>query len=205
MTDPEMQDVRRVLVIAHTGREDARDIAGQFCRSLHAHGMVLRLLHPATPFVTEELWDRFGYGPEFSLIRAPWPEAAPVGGAEEARVELDWVVRLISEVRAARAEVNVPPSVTTPLLLKDAAPETDPAVAPGAGCSDIALSSPIRCASTHRPSCHDDIVASREPAQPRSAGQGSRSMTSSVAPAGTSPTSSGTMARALARPRPVTR
>ena len=44
MTDPEMQDVRRVLVIAHTGREDARDIAGQFCRSLHAHGMVLRLL-----------------------------------------------------------------------------------------------------------------------------------------------------------------
>ena len=90
----------------------------------HVLGVVLRLLHPATPFVTEELWDRFGYGPELSLIRAPWPAAVPVTEAEAARTELDWVLRLISEVRAARAEVNVPASVTTPLLVKDAAPET---------------------------------------------------------------------------------
>ncbi len=40
-TDP---DVRRVLVIAHTGREAAREVASQFCRSLHAHGIALRLL-----------------------------------------------------------------------------------------------------------------------------------------------------------------
>jgi NAD+ kinase len=33
-----------VLVIAHTGREAARDVAAQFCRALHAHGIVLRLL-----------------------------------------------------------------------------------------------------------------------------------------------------------------
>ena len=38
-------------------------------------GTILRLLHPAMPFVTEELWDRFGYGEPCSLIRAPWPEA----------------------------------------------------------------------------------------------------------------------------------
>ena len=90
----------------------------------HVLGTVLRLLHPAMPFVTEELWHRFGYGPEFTLIRDPWPAAAAVSGAEEARAELGWVVKLISEVRAARAEVNVPPSTTTPLLLKDAAPES---------------------------------------------------------------------------------
>ncbi|TCZ54997.1 valine--tRNA ligase [Roseicella aquatilis] len=90
----------------------------------HVLGTILRLLHPAIPFVTEELWDRFGYGPECSLIRAPWPEAVPVAGAEAAREELDWVVRLVSEVRAVRSEVNVPPSVTTPLLVRDAAPES---------------------------------------------------------------------------------
>jgi valyl-tRNA synthetase len=90
----------------------------------HVLGTMLRLLHPAMPFVTEELWHRFGYGPEFSLIRAPWPAAVAVSGAEEARAELGWVVKLVSEVRAARAEVNVPPSVATPLLLKDAAPES---------------------------------------------------------------------------------
>ena len=90
----------------------------------HVLGTILRLLHPAMPFVTEELWDRFGYGPAFSLIRAPWPGTVPVSDADAARAELDWVVTLIFEVRGVRAEVNVPPSVTTPLLMKDAAPET---------------------------------------------------------------------------------
>ncbi len=90
----------------------------------HAFGVILRMLHPVMPFMTEELWHRFGYGPECSLIREAWPEAALVQGAEEARAELDWVVSLIGEVRAARAEMNVPPSVTVPLLLAGAAPAT---------------------------------------------------------------------------------
>ena len=84
----------------------------------HVLGVILRLLHPAIPFVTEELWDRFGYGAECSLIGAAWPEASPVAEAAAAREELDWVVRLISEVRTVRAEMNVPPSVTTPLLVQ---------------------------------------------------------------------------------------
>ncbi|MDN3565482.1 valine--tRNA ligase [Paeniroseomonas aquatica] len=90
----------------------------------HVLGVILRLLHPAIPFVTEELWDRFGYGAECSLIGAAWPAASPVAEAAAAREELDWVVRLISEVRTVRAEVNVAPSITTPLLVKDAAPES---------------------------------------------------------------------------------
>lgn len=35
---------RRVLVIAHTGREDARDVAAQVCRELHRHGIEVRML-----------------------------------------------------------------------------------------------------------------------------------------------------------------
>ncbi|WP_135466020.1 valine--tRNA ligase [Crenalkalicoccus roseus] len=99
-------------------KEEARGAAQ------HVLGTILRLLHPAIPFVTEELWDRFGYGPAFSLIRASWPGAVPVAEAEAARAELDWVVSLVSEVRSVRNEVNVPPSVTMPLLVKDAAPES---------------------------------------------------------------------------------
>ncbi len=87
-------------------------------------GLILRLLHPAVPFVTEELWDRFGYGVQYSLIRAPWPEPFAVPGAAEARAELDWVVRLIGEVRTVRSEMNVPPSQLSSVLLKDAAPES---------------------------------------------------------------------------------
>jgi len=90
----------------------------------HVLGTILRLLHPVMPFVTEELWDRFGYGEPFSLIRASWPEPVNVADATAARAELDWVVRLISEVRSVRTEMNVPPGTLTPILLRDAAPRT---------------------------------------------------------------------------------
>ena len=48
---------------------EVRDVAA------YVLGILLRLMHPLLPFVTEELWDHFGYGPQGSLIRAPWPEA----------------------------------------------------------------------------------------------------------------------------------
>jgi NAD+ kinase len=41
-TRPRQQ--RRVLVLAHTGRQEARDVAGELCRALHDHGLLLRLL-----------------------------------------------------------------------------------------------------------------------------------------------------------------
>ena len=90
----------------------------------HVLGLMLRMLHPVIPFVTEELWDHLGYGAALSLIRTPWPEPFEVANAATARTELDWVVRLISEVRTVRAEMNVPPSQLAPILLKDAAPAT---------------------------------------------------------------------------------
>jgi valyl-tRNA synthetase len=86
----------------------------------HVFGVILRLLHPAIPFVTEELWHRFGYGAEFTLIREAWPSSVPVADAEAARAELDWVVRLIGLVRSVRTEMNVPPSALAPVLLRDA-------------------------------------------------------------------------------------
>jgi valyl-tRNA synthetase len=87
-------------------------------------GLILRLLHPAVPFVTEAIWDGFGYGPQLSLVRAAWPERHAVHDAETARAELDWVVRFITAVRTVRSEMNVPPSVLGPVLLRDAAAET---------------------------------------------------------------------------------
>ncbi len=108
-------------ILAEGDSADAREV-----RSAAAYvlGIILRLLHPVIPFVTEELWDHFGYGEANSLIRASWPEEFHVADGEEARAELDWVVRLISEVRSVRTEMNVPPGTRTPILLRDAAPDT---------------------------------------------------------------------------------
>ena len=87
-------------------------------------GVILRLLHPAIPFVTETLWDEFGFGEKLSLVRASWPEPVAVGEARAAHEEIDWVVRFISAVRTVRAEMNVPPSIKGPVLLRDASAAT---------------------------------------------------------------------------------
>jgi valyl-tRNA synthetase len=87
-------------------------------------GVVLRLLHPAMPFVTEAIWDELGYGEPGSLIRAEWPGEIAVRDAETARTELDWLVRLIGTVRTVRSEMGVPPSVLAPVLLRDAYPDS---------------------------------------------------------------------------------
>ena len=108
-------------VFAEGDTAAAREVRGA---AAHVLGTLLRLLHPAIPFVTEELWDRFGYGEPCSLIRAPWPAPVQVADAEAARAELDWVVRLIGEVRAVRSEMNVPPSVLAPVLIHDASAQS---------------------------------------------------------------------------------
>ena len=71
---------------------------------------VLVLLHPFMPFMTEELWDKTAtLGPkrETMLIDSSWPSAAGLGDPAAA-AEIDWVIKLISEIRSVRAEMNVP-------------------------------------------------------------------------------------------------
>lgn len=43
MNSPEASP-RRILVLAHTGRQEARLVATQFCEALHRHGILVRLL-----------------------------------------------------------------------------------------------------------------------------------------------------------------
>jgi valyl-tRNA synthetase len=76
------------------------------------------MLHPFMPFITEELNAAYG---EFSnqkrgqLCTAPWPE--PIGLADAAaEAEIGFTVDLISEIRSARAEMNVPVATLAPLV-----------------------------------------------------------------------------------------
>ena len=79
---------------------------------------LLGLLHPIMPFITEELWAEMAEGRDGPLITSPWPEADAALIDVEAAAEMDWVVRLITTVRAVRAELNVPAKARIPLLLK---------------------------------------------------------------------------------------
>ena len=86
----------------------------------------LKLLHPFMPFVTEELWAKLapeGEGRESLLILAPWPKQQGLENAE-ADAEIGWLIRLISEVRSVRSEMNVPAGAKVPLVISGASDGT---------------------------------------------------------------------------------
>jgi valyl-tRNA synthetase len=86
-------------------------------------GRLLHFLHPLMPFITEELHSQLGFG-EGMLIRAPWPELGEEAVDQRARDAINWVIRVVSDIRSVRAEMNVPPRALVPLLLRGAAAET---------------------------------------------------------------------------------
>ena len=87
-----------------------------------AFDQILVMLHPLMPFITEELWSAMGERP-YELIVARWPEPeAEVDAA--AKAELDWLIRLVGEIRSARTELNVPPGAKLHLFAGDAPSET---------------------------------------------------------------------------------
>ena len=81
---------------------------------------ILNLLHPIMPFVTEELWGRLGGKRDTTLILAPWPVYDPGLIDAAAADEMNWVVELITQVRAVRSEMNVPAAAKIPMIVNGA-------------------------------------------------------------------------------------
>jgi valyl-tRNA synthetase len=80
---------------------------------------ICKLLHPFMPFITEELWAIKGQaGPERDslLCLTDWPDLAGLEDAA-AEAEIGWVVDLVTEVRSARSETNVPAGAQVPLVI----------------------------------------------------------------------------------------
>ena len=87
---------------------------------------ILKLLHPFMPFITEELWAHmveYGEKRRSLLALAPWPQLEGLANAP-ADAEIGWVVRLISEIRSTRNEMDVPAGAKIPLVLVGADKQT---------------------------------------------------------------------------------
>ncbi|MDA1091300.1 MAG: valine--tRNA ligase [Proteobacteria bacterium] len=89
---------------------------------------ILHLLHPIMPFVTEELWQQLGDNRPGPLITSAWPVLDESLSDAGVNAEMDWVVRLISQIRTVRSEMNVPPKAMIPFMLKDAGSEAGAAM-----------------------------------------------------------------------------
>ncbi|MBA3928666.1 MAG: valine--tRNA ligase [Xanthomonas sp.] len=85
---------------------------------------LLRLLHPLTPFVTEELWQqvapKLGIDGGTVSLR-PYPVASDFAGQDytQADADVEWLKTMVSTLRRVRSELNVSPGKTVRLLLQD--------------------------------------------------------------------------------------
>ncbi|MEM9706049.1 MAG: class I tRNA ligase family protein, partial [Pseudomonadota bacterium] len=75
---------------------------------------ILTLLHPFMPFITEKLWGE-STDRQAHLVVSEWPQLDALGDEAAAR-SVNWAIDLITAIRSARAEMNIPPGAKAPLL-----------------------------------------------------------------------------------------
>jgi valyl-tRNA synthetase len=85
------------------GADETRAVAGWVL------DQILVTLHPFMPFITEELWSKTGER-DRELIVASWPMADARALDPDAAKEIDWLIRLVSEIRSTRTALDIPPS-----------------------------------------------------------------------------------------------
>ncbi len=79
--------------------------------------VILRLLHPYMPFITEELWHRLP-GVEGSIVVAPWPSYEENFLDEDAEWKMKDVMESIRLIRNMRAEMGIQPGQKVKVVIK---------------------------------------------------------------------------------------
>ncbi|MBA3666959.1 MAG: valine--tRNA ligase [Sphingomonas sp.] len=112
-----------------------------------AFDQILVMLHPLMPFITEELWHSMGERP-YDLIVAKWPEPEAQRDLP-ATAAIDGLIAIVTEVRAVRAELNIPwTAILVPHVIGGDAAMTDRLTSNAATLSRMAkLGAPVAAAS----------------------------------------------------------
>ncbi|MDO4249248.1 MAG: class I tRNA ligase family protein, partial [Neisseria sp.] len=91
--------------------------------------VILRLLHPIIPFITEELWQTVapmcGRKTADSIMLAAFPEAQPEKIVPAAFEKMSVLQGLVESVRNLRGEMGLGPGVKAPLLVEGGAELAD--------------------------------------------------------------------------------
>ncbi|MGL3605738.1 valine--tRNA ligase [Rhizobium sp. G187] len=99
------------------GEDEAAKAEAQACAA-YVLEETYKLLHPFMPFMTEELWAHTageGVSRDTLLCHAAWP--APEFSDESSAADINWLIDLVTGIRSARSEMNVPPGATAPLVM----------------------------------------------------------------------------------------
>lgn len=99
------------------GEDEAAKAEAQACAA-YVLEQIYKLLHPFMPFMTEELWAHTageGASRDTLLCHADWP--APEFSDENSAADINWLIDLVTGIRSARSEMNVPPGAVAPLVV----------------------------------------------------------------------------------------
>jgi valyl-tRNA synthetase len=86
--------------------------------SVHVLKSILKLLHPYTPYITEELWSQFKSDDESMLITSAWPTVDESFINDEVEGEIQLLTQVISRIRNVRASLNISPGKRANLVAR---------------------------------------------------------------------------------------
>ena len=85
--------------------------------------LILRLAHPIIPFISEAIYQQvasvLGMRGEVSVMVQQFPLYEPELENEQAEATMNWLKQVVVAIRTVRAEMNIKPSVTIPVYLKN--------------------------------------------------------------------------------------
>ncbi|HLZ19660.1 MAG TPA: class I tRNA ligase family protein, partial [Smithellaceae bacterium] len=96
-------------------------------------GVMMQLLHPFMPFVTEELWQTLNGSTEQSIMVSAFPVVREDWNEKEAEKEMEMLMELITSVRNIRGEMRIPPSLKLKVLISTADEQAKKVIEAGAG------------------------------------------------------------------------
>jgi valyl-tRNA synthetase len=93
---------------------------------VHVLEILLRLMHPLMPFISEEIWQKVaplaGVKGD-TIMRQPYPQAHTEIVNSSAIEEMEWVKGFIVGIRQIRSGMDIAPSKPIPVLLQNASAE----------------------------------------------------------------------------------
>ena len=111
-------------VLAGDDRAAADSMRHTLLQALEA---LLRLLHPITPFITEEIWH--AVAPKLglsggSISLQAYPQAADFGAPDAAAcANIEWLKAVVTALRSIRSQMGIAPGKAVPLLWRSAGAE----------------------------------------------------------------------------------
>ena len=87
--------------------------------AVHVIKGILTLLHPYSPFITEEIWSYFRNDADSDLILSPWLNGDESQADTEADTSMGLLKEMVTAVRTIRSRMNVPPGKKADLVIRN--------------------------------------------------------------------------------------